>query len=293
MTIKHLVISGGGPILITMLATLQHLEINKHVDLTKIETIYGTSAGAILGVVLCLQFDWETINDYIIKRPWQEIFHITVQNILNSYNKKGIYDMSIIEKCLKPLFDAKNVSLDITLEELFKYSNIELHFFTVEINEYKIEDISYLTHPTLSVFTALQMTCSVPVLFTPVCIDDKCYTDGGIMSNYPLKYCIDSGKNPDDILGFKSILCNKKININEDSNMIDFVLSFLYKSIFSNSHYKNQKEITKEITFEATYLTIEVLTSVCSNIDIRRELFNIGIEKAKEYIACMNLENSV
>jgi len=293
MSIKHLVISGGGPILIQMIATLQQFEINKYIDITKIETIYGTSAGAIIGVILCLQFDWETINDYVIKRPWQEVFTIKVQNILDSYSKKGIYDMTVIEKCFKPLFDAKNVPLDITLEDLYKYSNIELHFFTFEINEYKIEDISYLTHPKLSVITALQMTCGIPVLFAPVCINNKCYIDGGVISNYPLNYCIDSGKPPDEILGFKSIYSNKKISIQQESTLIDFLLGFLYKAIFSNSVDKNQKEIKNEITFEAKYLTIDLLTNVFSNIEVRKELFSIGIKKSKEYLDNLNLKNSI
>jgi predicted acylesterase/phospholipase RssA len=289
MSIKHLVISGGGPILIQMIAALQELENNQYIDLTKIETIYGTSAGAMIGVMLCLKFDWETINDYIIKRPWQEVFSIKVQNILDAYSKKGIYDISIIEKCFKPLFDAKNLPLDITLEDLYKYSNIELHFFTFEINEYKIEDISYLTHPKLSVFIALQMTCGIPVLFIPVCIEDKCYIDGGVISNYPLNYCINAGKSPDEILGFKSIYSNKKVNILKDTTLIDFLLRFLYKAVFCNSLDNNQKEIKNEITFEAKYLTIDVLTNVFSNIDVRKDLFNKGIEKSKEYLENLNI----
>ena len=67
MTIKNLVISGGGPIMIQVLGAIQHLETNEFLDIKNIETIYGTSAGAIVGILLCLKFDWETINDYIIK----------------------------------------------------------------------------------------------------------------------------------------------------------------------------------------------------------------------------------
>ena len=78
MTIKNLVISGGGPIMIQILGAIQHLEENNFIDRNNIETIYGTSAGAIVAVLLCLKYDWETINDYIIKRPWQDVFTIKV-----------------------------------------------------------------------------------------------------------------------------------------------------------------------------------------------------------------------
>jgi predicted acylesterase/phospholipase RssA len=79
MTIKHLVISGGGPIMVQILGAIQHLEQHNFVDMKNIESIYGTSAGAIVGILICLKYDWETINDYIIKRPWQDVFPIKVQ----------------------------------------------------------------------------------------------------------------------------------------------------------------------------------------------------------------------
>ena len=178
MTIKHLVISGGGPIMIQVLAAIQHLEQNSFLSLNTIESIYGTSAGAIVGVLMCLKFDWETINDYIIKRPWQDVFPVKVQNIFDAYTKKGIFDIKTIEKCFKPLLDAKDIPMDVHLEDFYKLSNIELHFFSFEINEYKVQDISYLTHPTLPLMTAIHMTSALPVLVNPVCIDNKCYIDG-------------------------------------------------------------------------------------------------------------------
>jgi predicted acylesterase/phospholipase RssA len=116
MTIKHLVISGGGPIMIQILGAIQHLEKNDFLNMKNIESIYGTSAGAIVGALICLKYDWDTINDYIIKRPWKDVFPIKVQNIFDAYTKKGIFDIKTIEKCFKPLFGAKDIPLDINLE---------------------------------------------------------------------------------------------------------------------------------------------------------------------------------
>ena len=55
MTIKHLVISGGGPAMIQSLAAIQQLEENGFVNMKNIETIYGTSAGALVGILICLK----------------------------------------------------------------------------------------------------------------------------------------------------------------------------------------------------------------------------------------------
>lgn len=292
MTIKHLVFSGGGPILIKVLSAIQTLEENKILDLNIIESIYGTSAGAILAVIICLKFDWETINDYIIKRPWQDVFQINVQNILDAYSKKGLFDIKTIEKCFKPLFDAKDISIDINMVDFYKLTNIEIHFFTFEINEYVVTDISYLTHPNLSLMTSIQMTCGLPVLVTPVCIDNKCFIDGGMASNYPLNNCIDSGKDENEILGFKNKYNENNNNINEESNLLDFLLNFLYKAIFSVSKRQIKTSVKHEILFDADYLTIDVLQNVLTNIDVRKELFKNGTKCATDFLEKLE-ENEV
>jgi len=288
MTIKHLVISGGGPTMIQVLGAIQHLEQEKFIDMTNIETIYGTSAGAIVGILICLKYDWETINDYIIKRPWQDVFPIKVQQIFDAYTKKGIFDIKTIEKCFKPLLDAKDIPMDINLEDFYKISNIELHLFTFEINEYKVHDISYLSHPKLTLMTAIHMTCGLPMLVTPVCIEDKCYIDGGMSCNYPLNFCITSGKIHDEILGFKNKYSDEKDNINSESTMLDFLLSFLFKAVFSINTDNNQPIIKNEVICDIRYLTFNILREALSNIEIRRDLFKNGTE-----IAINFLKNSI
>ena len=292
MNIKHLVLSGGGPIMVQLLGTLQHLESKNIIDLKNIESIYGTSAGAIIGILICLKYDWEKINDYIIKRPWKDVFKIKVENIFETYSKKGIFDIKTIEKCFKPLFDAKDISMDITLIDFYKYSNIEIHFFTFEINNFKIEDVSYLTHPSLKLIDAIHMTCGLPILVTPVCIDDKFYIDGGIVCNYPLKHCIDSGKNIDEILGFKNQYdSDKASHINSDSTLLDFLLFFLFKILYSLSTDNLQPVIKYECLCKTDKMNVEMLKTSLNNMETRKQLFNLGVEDAKVFLT--KLENSI
>ena len=286
--IKHIVIAGGGPTLIQTLGAIQYLEKNNCIDLTKIESIYGTSAGAIVSVLLCLKFDWETLNDYIIKRPWHDLFHIKIQSIFDAYTKKGIFDITTIEKCFKPLFDAKDIPLDITLEDFYKLSNIDLHMYSFEINSYKIEDISYITYPKLTLMTAIQMTCSLPLLITPVCFDNKCFIDGGIISNYPLNHCIQSGRNIDNILGFKNKYSDNIISVNNDTTLLDYLFIFIFKALFSLNTDNLQPSIKYEVVCNADYLNINSLKNALSNIDIRKDLLNNGIESAIDFLSKLN-----
>jgi len=285
INIKHLVISGGGPTLFQYLSIIQHLDENKIIDLQKIESIYGTSAGTIVGIVLCLKYDWETINDYAIMRPWHELFHIKISNIFEAYKNRGIFNKTLVEKAFKPLLDAKDLSIHITLKEFYEYSKIELHFYSFEINQFTTEDISYLTHPDLSLIDAVMMSSAIPILVTPVIIDNKCYMDGGVAANYPLKYCIESGKNENEILGLRNQYDNKQKNyVDLDSNLLDLILCFFFKMFNTLGSNNVNPKIKYEVVCNVKNMTLNYLASSASSIEVRKELYQKGVETAQSFI---------
>lgn len=286
MNIKHLVISGGGPTMIQTLGVLHYLSSNNILNLNNIKTIHGTSAGAIVGTLICLKYDWESINDYIIKRPWNDVFKIKIDIICDAYKKKGLFDIKTIEKCFKPLFDAKDIPMNITLKEFYDYSNIDLHMYSFDINEFKLQDISHSTYPELPLLQGLQMTCSLPLLVSPVCLDNKCFIDGGIICNYPIKQCLEHIDNQDEILGIKNEYETENrvnSNITADSTIIDYILTFLFKSIQSLSKKEEIPQIKNEIICNATLMSVSYLKEVFSSIDLRKKLFEDGSETAKKY----------
>jgi len=284
MPIKHLVFSGGGPSMIQSVGCLQHLAESRYLELEKIESVYGTSAGAIVAVLVCLKYDWQTIRDYIIGRPWHDLFAVKVQGIFDAYTKKGIFGQTTIEKAFKPLFDAKDISLKITLAEFYTYSGIDMHFFTFEINDFKMVDVSHTSHPELPLMTALHMTCSIPILMTPVCLEGKCYIDGGIICNYPLKYCLDTGKPEEDVLGFKNQYDDITNHIHSESTILDFILCFLFKVIQSMSMDRIQPSIKYEVLCCTNFLSIETIRNAMSSMDARRSLYQSGIDAAIKYL---------
>jgi predicted acylesterase/phospholipase RssA len=198
--------------------------------------------------------------------------------------KKGIFDIKTIEKCFKPLFAAKDIALDINMEDFYNLTKIELHIFSFEINEYKVVDISYKTFPKLEILKAIQMSCALPVLVTPVCIDDKCFMDGGVGCNYPLSFCIDSGKEPDEILGFKNKYSDEKSNINVESSLLDYILNFLFKAVLNVHNNYVQPIIKNEVICDTSHLTIDTLKSALTSIDVRRELFEKGRLSANKFL---------
>jgi predicted acylesterase/phospholipase RssA len=290
MTIKHLVIPGGGPSGIQSISALQHLEKNGFWKIENIETIYSTSAGSIISTLLCLKFDWETINDYIIKRPWHEAFNVDIDQFFDAYKKKGIFDSRITEIFYKPFFDAKDLSLETTMREFYEFSKIEIHLFTLEINGFELVDLSYLTHPDLPILKAVQMSTAIPILIAPVCIGNKCYADGGVVCNYPLNQCISQNNCLDEILGIINLDSdiNKNSEIKEESSIIEYTIIFMSQLVNNLKLYVKPQDIPYQLSFTFEKMNLKNIQKTLSSKEKRLELFDSGIRAAREFLERIN-----
>ena len=298
MTIKHLVISGGGHSIFRTIGALNYLEDNGYWKTSDIESIYGTSAGAIFGAIICLQFEHSTVENYLLNRPWHEAFCIKVDQLIGAYSKKGVFDHTAIEIIFKPLLNAKDLSLTLTMKDLYEFSKIELHVFTLEVNEFKTVDISYKTHPDLPLLSALVMSSAIPGIFAPFCDDQGCcFIDGGLIVNYPLKWCVDAGCKLDEILGITFNYDKEREEreekegkeerngvITKDSNLLDFFLTFFGKLVRKVGTENVQPIVPNEVICNATYMSYETLTSALSSVYNRRLLFEEGVASAKAFL---------
>lgn len=285
--IKHIVLPGGGPSGIQTLGAIQHLEKSGYWSIKNIETIYATSVGCMIAILISLQFDWQTINDYIIKRPWHEIVRLNINQVFDIFSKKGLYDLSLMHLFFKPFFDSKDISLKITMKEFFDLTNIELHFFSLEMNDFLIEDISYKTMPNIELLTGAYMSATIPLLFSPICIDKKCYVDGGILANYPLEQCIhEIGKeNHNEILALKNSYTLKvKSDITSDSTIIEFINSIISNLIRRCQDSESKFIIQNEVLCECCPLTLSHLQETLNSQEKREILLQKGIEYAEEFI---------
>lgn len=243
MTIKHIVISGGGPSGFYAYGAAKYLEQQNFWNINNIKTIYGTSIGAFIAVLLCLKYDWTITDDYLIKRPWNKLLTISPDDLLKVWDEKGILGIECAKEAIRPLLDAKDLSIDITLKEFYEFTNIELHVFGVNLNDILLKetDISYKTHPDMLLVKALAITTAFPFVFKPVIDEDKCYIDGGLMMNFPLEPCLNStGCDPNEILAFQNIWTIENENntiINENTSLLNYCVNIISSVIrkFNNT----------------------------------------------------------
>ena len=60
--IKHIVISGGGQTFVTFYGILKQANIKKYWNIEDIESIYATSAGSMVGLLIALNCEWEVLS---------------------------------------------------------------------------------------------------------------------------------------------------------------------------------------------------------------------------------------
>lgn len=274
-TIKHIVISSGGPAGHMMYSILRTLNLKGVWEFDNIKSIYGSSVGSFAAVLIALHYDWSVIDDYLIKRPFEKIFTSgfglglssgsgsgsgsggggsgtgggnststgeqpstetsTFSDAKNKfdfayrlYNNKGLYGLKEFTEMLRPPLQGKDIALNVTFQEFYERTGVEIHFIVTELNSFTAVDFSHKTHPNQQVIEACYMSCCYPLGFTPVYRDGCCYLDGGIINEYPLNECIRDQKcKLSEILGIKMMWERKPANLTDKSSMFQFIGTFL------------------------------------------------------------------
>ena len=279
--IKHLVLSGGGVVGFSFYGLLRETNKRGLWDISNIETIYGTSVGSIISIFIALKYEWDTLDDFIIKRPWQNVYKLSIDSFLYAFHNKGILDKKIMEHTFSPLFKGKDIDINVTMKEFYEITKIEIHIMTVDINTYELVDISYKTHPNWIVIDAVYCSCCLPILFQPIIKDNMCFCDGGFMANYPVKQCIENGAKPNEIFGMcRSSIFDSSSNINDKSTLFDYILNILYKTISKILNKNEGQQIYKEAIVNCPPLSIYDIYETASSMEKRLEL----IQKGSEYL---------
>jgi predicted acylesterase/phospholipase RssA len=296
--IKHLVLAGGGPIGLVQWGVLKKLTEKNIICYDNIETIYATSFGCFIALIYSLNFEMSWIDDFFVKRPWKNIVNFTSLDYLNLMQTKGLIDEDFLIKCVKPIFLAKNIDVNITLEEFYKLTKKNIHFFTANLNNFCKEDINYITHPKLKLITAINMSITIPILVKPVYYKNSFYLDGGFFVNNPINDCIYDNKcNSDEILAlvnYKNVNIKNKLNSNEnkeikeDINLFNFLI-FIIKSLFNKLFLiekQNTIVIKNTINCSCTNKTVDIdyWIYVFNTENERLKLIIYGNELAENFI---------
>jgi NTE family protein len=128
------------------------------------EIISGTSAGALAGVLYADGYAPEEIIKLFVGKDFREFADIQVP-------VAAIFGTSGFRRFLKKYLRAKN----------FEDLRIPVKVVATNLDEGK--SVVFDTGPIIDAVVA---SCSIPIVFNPVVIDNVNYVDGGIFKNFPV-----------------------------------------------------------------------------------------------------------
>jgi len=192
---SNLVLCGGGSKCIAFCGAIKYLE---NFDmLPSIERIIGTSAGALIGLLLILNYSPAEIDDEIEILDGKKIFgpknNITSfsftslpQIIYNLWYYNGINSGKYYHQYLKSVFSRKGLLFNITFKELYDRTKKDYTIVATRLNDSSMVIFNHIKTPNLSVIDALRASTCIPFIFYPIKLGDYLYVDGGLKNNFPL-----------------------------------------------------------------------------------------------------------
>jgi NTE family protein len=184
MKYKILALGGGGSKGILHVGALKVLEEQgKLIELFS-EGIYGCSIGAAYAIAIAFGLDCKALERMSAKfTSFTGIFFdgLTLTTLLNSINKKGVFEMDNISKVFLEMLDSEGINLR---DKKISDSLIPLRICATNITKRNLA-VFQGDFPVMQAFLA---SACIPLIFCPQEINGNLYIDGGYLTNIILDY---------------------------------------------------------------------------------------------------------
>ncbi len=186
MHFRSICLSGGGVTGVAHVGMLQKLH-DEQID-AGIDTIVGTSAGAIVGTLYAIGMPPLTIFQALLKMDKSSVFRFeNIESFLTSF---GLDDGKYFMAHMADLFLSIGVDPRITFTQVLKRFKKRIIVTGTNTSSHKPEYFCADTAPDMRVLDAVRISMSIPLLFTAVPRPDGLYVDGAVLDNYPINYCL-------------------------------------------------------------------------------------------------------
>ena len=284
MPVDHIVVPGGGPHGIRYLATLLRLRDLGYWELKDIRSMYGTSAGALMSVVLCLDFETKTLHDYFILRPWHAAFKKDVGSPADVILGQGADPLKIIRTVLAPLLAAKDMSVDITLAEFYAQTRIDLNMVTTKVQPGQaiaMVVMNHESHPTLRVIEACARSSALFPFIKCVCDKDCFYIDGAMGTASAISLSMEKYPYPARTLSVSRVSQQDGV-ISENLNSMNTFLLILESALKSMQIAHEHPVIEHEFIAELPFATpFSLWFEACTELSTRSTMFDLGKRDAQ------------
>jgi NTE family protein len=265
LVIKNLVFEGAGIRGIAYCGVINEMETANMI--TPIEKVGGTSAGAIVALMISLGYSGKEIQEIIGNTNFKKfndgrfLFAGGINRIKKYF---GWYRGKRFETWLEKLIINKTGNADITFEDLYKKGFKELYTTGTSLNKQQLIIFSHKTYPKMKIKDAVRISMSIPLYFEAVFIDNDGNTirhpkrkegldimvDGGFTGNFPIRMFDTLSQTNFATLGFRIDRDEQIRNDAEGKSIASMPVGNLkqYMDAFYNMLIENlnRQQLTKE-----------------------------------------------
>ena len=197
---ETVVFAGGGVRGLAFVGALQVLRDEKGIDFgaraPHVKTAVGVSVGTLFALMICLGFTVAEITDVASMLKQSDILETDPVRLFSG--ELSLDNGSKLKSHVEALLVKKGFSKSITFLELAKATQTSMHLVVTDLTTAGVVHVSELSHPSLSVVTAMMASMTIPLVYPPVVAPDgHLWIDGGVLENFPV-----SRYKPDGLLGF-------------------------------------------------------------------------------------------
>lgn len=271
---------GGGSIKgICDLGALYFLHSKGIYDYKAVHTFIGTSVGSAISLLLAVGYTpMEIFTKVTQVKNW---VNFDIENIMGLNKTKGLFDIGEFTEILEEMVE-KKLHFVPTLRQLYEFTGKKLIVTVTNATKNRIEYLDIDTEPHISCIKAVEMSCSIPIIFRECIYNGDHYVDGALLNNFPInKYTTSNEK----IIG----ICIENIYDNSDfaDKSWSSLLSYIY-AMFNIPINNYQREQLQEAKKKKNCLIIELMVENVSGLnfspteDTKMDLFHTGFVQARQ-----------
>lgn len=184
MFYKTLVLSGGGSNGIGSVGALKKLHETK--SIFYVQNYIGCSIGSIICFFLAIGFTPIELYDEFDNFDAKCFKYNEVYDFFKTFGLESadLFMSKIVDITMK-----KDVSPLITFRQLKEKFNVNLLVVGSNVSTHKeVYFQSNSEYGEMKILDAIRVSIAIPLLFTPVKIDNEYYVDGGLSENYAMTY---------------------------------------------------------------------------------------------------------
>lgn len=293
MTIKNLVFEGGGVKGIAYAGAIHELDVNGL--LSDVESVAGTSAGAITAALLALDYSSNDIIDIINNLNFKNFEDgFDPLRLLTTY---GLYKGDVFLNWMKEKIKHAGLPEDITFNDLYHQNKKfkTLRIFATDLYTQSIQEFSVKTTPHTIVAEAVRASMSIPIFFKSWQFSNNqpnnhLYVDGGVLLNYPLSIFDGNSNNFNETLGFYLENTSRKPTVNAFGN--DHITHYI-KSLFDTLLKTQNIDFSVDKVSQSRTVIIDDLGISATDFSLseqqKQDLMKEGQKATKAFIDKHNL----